>query len=73
MSKTFEGARLQIKYDCGLNDEGKTVVRSKSYGDVRQNATDVKIRAVVNGINGLVADTDSELEAKLITTEIVTD
>lgn len=73
MAKTFENARLQIKYDCGLGDDNKTIVKSKSYSDVRQNVEDTKIRAVVNAINGLVSADHSELEAKLITTEIVTD
>lgn len=71
MAKTFDNARLQIRYDCGLNDQGRTIVRNKSYGDVRQNVTDVKLRAVIDAINGLVNTSDSELETKLITSEFV--
>lgn len=69
MSKVFKTAKLSIKYDCGLNEHGKTIMRSKSYSDVREGTSDINIRTVVNGINSLVSNTDSEFETLLVTSE----
>lgn len=69
MAKVFKTAKLSIKYDCGLNEHGKTIVRSKSYSDVREGTSDVNIRSVVDSINSLVNSTDSELETLLVTSE----
>ena len=49
----FESARLKITFDCGLNDDGKTVLMSKSYSDVHQGATEENIRKVANAIDEL--------------------
>lgn len=49
----FESARLKITFDCGMNDEGKTVLLSKSYSDVHEGATEENIRKVANAIDEL--------------------
>lgn len=49
----FESARLKITFDCGLNDDGKTILMSKSYSDVHQGATEENIRKVANAIDEL--------------------
>ena len=29
---------LKVKFDCGLNDNGKTVVKSRTYSNLKHNA-----------------------------------
>jgi len=38
VSETKNYSKLKIKYDCGLNGEGKTIVKSRSYSNVKANA-----------------------------------
>lgn len=49
----FDSARLKITFDCGRNDEGNTVLMSKSYSDVHEGATEENIRKVANAIDEL--------------------
>ena len=49
----FDSARLKITFDCGRNDEGNTVLLSKSYSDVHEGATEENIRKVANAIDEL--------------------
>ena len=57
----FESARLKITFDCGLNDDGKTILMSKSYSDVHQGATEENIRKVANAIDELCKHDKIEL------------
>lgn len=38
VSETKNCSTLKIKYDCGLNGEGKTIAKSRSYSNVKANA-----------------------------------
>ena len=38
VSETKNYSTLKIKFDCGLNDDGKTIVKSRSYSNVKANA-----------------------------------
>lgn len=38
VSETKNYSTLKIKYDCGLNGEGKTIVKSRSYSNIKANA-----------------------------------
>ena len=49
----FDSARLKITFDCGYDDDGKTILMSKSYSDVHEGATEEGIRKVANAINEL--------------------
>ena len=49
----FDSARLKITFDCGMGDEGKTILLSKSYSDVHEGATEENIRKVANAIDEL--------------------
>ena len=49
----FDSARLKITFDCGMNEEGNTVLLSKSYSDVHEGATEENIRKVANAIDEL--------------------
>ena len=57
----FESARLKITFDCGLNDDGKTVLMSKSYSDVHEGATEENIRKVANAIVDLCKHEKSKI------------
>lgn len=35
---TKNPSSLKIKFDCGKNDEGRTIVKTKSYGSVKPGA-----------------------------------
>ena len=49
----FDSGRLKITFDCGMGDEGKTILMSKSYSDVHEGATEENIRKVANAIDEL--------------------
>ena len=38
VSETKNCSTLKIKFDCGLGDNGKTIVKSRSYSNVKANA-----------------------------------
>ena len=57
----FDSARLKITFDCGMGDEGKTVLLSKSYSDVHEGATEENIRKVANAIDELCKHDKIEL------------
>ena len=57
----FDSARLKITFDCGLNDDGKTVLMSKSYSDVHEGATEENIKKVANAIIDLCKHEKSEI------------
>lgn len=39
VSETNNPSALKIKFDCGLNNDGKTVVKSRTYNNVKPSAT----------------------------------
>ena len=57
----FESARLKITFDCGMGDEGKTILMSKSYSDVHEGASEEKIKEVANAIIDLCKHDKSEI------------
>ena len=57
----FDSARLKITFDCGRNDEGNTVLMSKSYSDVHEGASEEKIKEVANAIIDLCKHEKSEI------------
>ena len=57
----FDNARLKITFDCGMNEEGNTVLLSKSYSDVHEGATEENIRKVANAIDELCKHDKIEL------------
>ncbi|MEG2984746.1 MAG: DUF1659 domain-containing protein [Peptostreptococcaceae bacterium] len=38
VSETKNYSTLKIKFDCGLGDNGKTIVKSRSYSNVKASA-----------------------------------
>ena len=39
VSETKNASSLKLKFDCGLNDDGKTVIKSRTYSNVKADAT----------------------------------
>ena len=39
VSETKNASSLKLKFDCGLNDDGKTVIKSRTYPNVKADAT----------------------------------
>lgn len=57
----FDSARLKITFDCGMGEDGKTVLLSKSYSDVHEGASEEKIKEVANAIIDLCKHDKSEI------------
>ena len=57
----FDSGRLKITFDCGMGDDGNTVLMSKSYSDVHEGATEENIRKVANAIIDLCKHDKSEI------------
>ena len=53
VSETKNPSTLKIKLDCGLNDDGKTIVKSRTFSNVADNATSQDILDVANALIGL--------------------
>ena len=44
---------LRVKFDCGLNDNGKTVVKSRTYSNVKPDAKALDIYNVAESLASL--------------------
>lgn len=53
VSETKNPSVLKIKFDCGLNDNGKTIVKSRTFSNIADNATSQDILDVANALIGL--------------------
>ncbi|GAA0864784.1 DUF1659 domain-containing protein [Paraclostridium tenue] len=53
VSETKNPSVLKIKFDCGLNDDGKTIVKSRTFSNVADTATSQDILDVANALIGL--------------------
>ena len=53
VSETKNPSALKIKLDCGLDDNGKTIVKSRTFSNVAANATSQNILEVANALLGL--------------------
>jgi hypothetical protein len=53
VSETKNPSALKIKFDCGLDDKGKTIVKTRSFSNVADNATSQNVLDVANALVGL--------------------
>lgn len=53
VSETKNPSALKIKLDCGLDNNGKTIVKSRTFSNVAANATSQNILDVANALLGL--------------------
>ena len=44
---------LKVKFDCGLNDNGKTVVKSRTYSNLKHNAASNDVLDVAEALASL--------------------
>ncbi|QEZ70756.1 DUF1659 domain-containing protein [Paraclostridium bifermentans] len=44
---------LRIKYDCGLGENGRTIVKTRSFSNVKHDAKVVDVYNVAEILNGL--------------------
>ena len=52
-SKVAQMSALRIKYDCGLGDNGRTIVKTRSFSNVKHDAKVVDVYNVAEILNGL--------------------
>ena len=53
VSETKNPSSLNIKLDAGLNDDGKSIVKSRTYSNIRHDATSQDVLDVAKSIIGL--------------------
>ncbi|AUN14314.1 hypothetical protein UT300013_06360 [Paraclostridium sordellii] len=53
VSETKNPSALKIKFDCGLNDQGKTIVKTRSFSNVADKATSQNVIDVAKALIGL--------------------
>ncbi|MFQ9309265.1 MAG: DUF1659 domain-containing protein [Paraclostridium sordellii] len=53
VSETKNPSSLKIKFDCGLNDQGKTIVKTRSFSNISDKATSQNIIDVAKALIGL--------------------
>ncbi len=59
--ETKNQSTLKIKFDCGLDNNGKTIVKNRSYSNVKSDATSQDILDVANGIIALQMNSSLEI------------
>ena len=53
VSETKNPSSLKIKFDCGYDDNGKTIVKSRTFSNVAPTATVENIMAVARALVNL--------------------
>ncbi len=51
--ETNNPSALKIKFDCGLNEEGKTITKSRTYSKLKHDAATQDVLDVANALIGL--------------------
>ncbi|MEG2789242.1 MAG: DUF1659 domain-containing protein [Romboutsia sp.] len=62
VTETKNPSALKIKLDCGLNDDGKTIVRSRTYANVRHDASAQDVLDVAKSLIGLQVHDELEIQ-----------
>ena len=52
--ETPNKSSVKVKYDYGANVDGDRVYKTKTFGSIKNTATNDDIMAVVNSISGLI-------------------
>jgi hypothetical protein len=50
VTETKNPSSLKVKFDCGLNDDGKTIVRTRTYPNVKAGANVQNVFDVANAL-----------------------
>ena len=52
-SENAQMSALRIKYDCGLGENGRTIVKTRSFSNVKHDSKVVDVYNVAEILNGL--------------------
>ena len=61
VSETIYASSLKLKFDCGLNDDGKTVIKSRTYSNVKADATSQDVFDVARALVDLQIHDNMEI------------
>lgn len=50
VSETKNASSLKLKMDCGLDDDGKSIIRSRTYSNVKASATSQDVLDVAKAL-----------------------
>lgn len=53
VSETKNASALKLKMDCGLDDNGKSIIRSRTYSNVKASAASQDVLDVAKALIGL--------------------
>ncbi|MGL5712009.1 MAG: DUF1659 domain-containing protein [Paraclostridium sp.] len=53
VSETKNPSALKIKFDCGMDDNDKTIVKSRTFSNLAHNAASQDVLDVANALVGL--------------------
>lgn len=62
VTETKDPSALKIKLDCGLNDDGNTIVRSRTYDNVRHDASAQDVLDVAKSFISLQVPDEFEIQ-----------
>lgn len=51
--ETKNQSSLKIKFDCGLNNEGRSIIKSRTYSNLKPNAQAIDVYNVANALASL--------------------
>ena len=61
VSETQNPSALKIKFDCGLNDEGKCVIKSRTYSNLKPSASTQDVLDVARALIDLQIHDELEI------------
>ena len=64
VSETKNASSLKLKFDCGMNDDGKTVIKSRTYSNVKADATSQDVFDVARALVDLQIHDNMEILKK---------
>lgn len=51
--ETKNQSSLKIKFDCGFNNEGRSIIKSRTYSNLKPNAQAIDVYNVANALASL--------------------
>lgn len=51
--ETKNQSSLKIKFDCGLNNEGRSIIKSRTYSNLKPNAQAIDVYNIANALASL--------------------
>lgn len=66
-----EMSKINFKFDMGLNDEGKTMIASRTYDFLKQDFDDTSALEELGSLIATIIDANSVVETRRVTYEYV--